>query len=258
MKTLRRLARPTYVTDPETGKRYPIPAGGSSDDPPPADPPSDPPADPPADPPSDDPPADPEPTALEQQALDAIQSLKDAGAEIPDALNAVVKEFRDARREAGNHRTAKTAEKERADAAEQKLGEVLKLLGVDDGDGDPDPDQLQSAIADKDKALTAKTVEFDAYRTAAKVTDPQRAPHGVNPDALLDSASFLAKAAMLDPTSDSYKTDLESAIKNAAENNPLLAAASPGGGRRGPVQGPVNTPTQQPASMEDAFAAHYQ
>lgn len=190
-----------------------------------------------------------EPTPLEQQALDAINALKDAGTEIPDALNAVVKEFRDARKEAGNHRTAKSAEKERADAAEGKLSQVLELLGMTNDD-DPDPDALQAAIAEREKAVTAKTVEFDAYRAANK--------HGANPDALLDSASFLRATSQLDPSSETYKADLESAIKTAVETNPLLAAASPGGGRgRGPAQGPRPTPTNAPTSLEDAFANHY-
>jgi hypothetical protein len=257
MSTLRRLARLTHVTCPDTGKVYPIPAGGSDDDPPPAGDGS---ADPPA-----DPAATASATPLEQQALDAINALKDAGTEIPEALQAVVKEFRDARKEAGNHRTAKSAEKERADLAERKLGEVLNLLGVET-DGDPDPEALKAAVAERDSklterdaALTAKTVEFDAYRTAKTVTVDKIAPAGVNPDALLDSASFLKAAAGLDPNADSYKADLASAIKTAVETNPLLAA-SPGGGRGpGLAQGvrPSAPTNQQSRTLEEAYGAHY-
>ncbi|NED96453.1 hypothetical protein G1H11_14175 [Phytoactinopolyspora alkaliphila] len=193
-----------------------------------------------------------DPTPLEQQALDAIASLKAAGAQIPDALNAVVKEFRDARKEAGNHRTAKTAEKQRADAAEAQLSAVLKALGVD-GDDPPDADQLQAALTDTKSEAKQSRIELAAYKAAAK---PKGDRPAVDADALLDSATFLKSLSKLDPSSDTFEADLESAIKTAADNNPLLVAP-PGGGRRGPGQGPRQTPESRPKSMNEAIAARY-
>lgn len=251
MKKISRLARVQTVTCPDTGRVYPIPAGGSDDggqgDG------------------SGEGGGDPsgaaggegagggegdgggQPSPLEQQAMDAIDALKKTGAEIPEALSAVVKEFRDARKEAGNHRAAKSAEKDRADAAEQRLADVLKALGVDTDD-DPDPDALKQAIDAKDAQLRARDVELAAYRAAMK--------QGANPDALLDSRQFLDTVSKLDPADEKFSASLEDAIKQAVENNPLLAA-SPGGGR-GPMQGPTPTPNQRPTSLGEAVAARYQ
>lgn len=243
MSITTRLGRIQYVTDPTSGRRFPIPAGGAGE--------------------GEgaeegsgegegegegqgEGAGEGEGSPLEQQALDAIEQLKSAGAEIPDALNAVVKEFRDARKEAGNHRTAKTAEQKRADDAETKLGQVLKALGVGEGE-EPDPDALKQAVEAKDGELRTRTVELAAYKAASK--------NGANADALLDSASFLKQAAELDPAADTFSADLESAIKTAVENNPLLAA-SPGGGQ-GPAQGPRNSPNQRPKSLQDAVASRY-
>jgi hypothetical protein len=195
---------------------WPI-AGASEDD------------DPPTDPPAGDPTSDPSP--LEQQAVDAITALKDAGAEIPKALETVVKEFRDDRREAANHRGAKTAEKQRADDAEAKLTQVLQALGVKDGEDPPDPDALAKTVADRDDQLRKNTVEFAAYKAATRL--------GADPDALLDSRTFLAKLEKLDPSSDTYTADLESAVNEAKESNPKLSASHTP--RSGPAQGARQT-----------------
>jgi hypothetical protein len=169
-------------------------------------------------------------SAIERH-VDAITALKDAGAEIPKALETVVKEFRDARREAANHRGAKTAEKQRADDAEAKLTQVLQALGVKDGEDPPDPDALAKTVADRDDQLRKNTVEFAAYKAATRL--------GADPDALLDSRTFLAKLEKLDPSSDTYTADLESAVNEAKESNPKLSASHTP--RSGPAQGARQT-----------------
>jgi hypothetical protein len=207
---------------------------------------SEPPADPPADPPPD-PPA-PEPTPLEQQASAAIDELRKAGAQIPDALAAAVKEFRDARKEAADHRGKTKAERDRADAAEAKLGEILKAAGLEPGD-EPKPDELKSRLDASDGQLRQARIELAAYKSAGK--------HGANPDALLDSATFLKKLSGLDPDKDGFDADLESAIKAAVEANSTLKALPGGGQARGPAQGPRQTPKSRPRTLEEAAQARY-
>ena len=202
------------------------PIAGGSDTPPATDPPTDPPADPPTDPaePPTDPPAEPpsgepsEPSPLEQQAQDAIEQLKRAGQEVPKALEDAVKEFRQARREAANYRTqSREQEQQQADA----MKGLAKAFGLELKDDEPpNPEELQQQIQQsQDDARTAR-VELAAYRSASR--------HGADPDALLDSRTFLAKVDGLDPGADDFDEQLDAAVTASLEANPRLKA-TPGG-----------------------------
>lgn len=69
-------------------------------------------------------------------------------------------------------------------------------------------------------------------------------------DALLDSSSFMAEVAKLDPTADDYKTKVETAIKAAITARPNLAAGPARAGRSGnPVGGSGN-----PGTLEEQIA----
>lgn len=230
MKHMSRLARVQHITDPATGRTFPIPAGGADDDPAPEPDPTPDPA------PEHDPEPDPDPEP------------DDSKGDLPDWAQ---KELKRARDDAAKYRTQLRDVQSKQEQTDGVLQGIAKALGLEDGDepeDGPDPESLQQAISQRDQTINAKTVELDAYKQAGK--------NGANPDALLDSASFLAKAAELDPSSDTYQADLASAIETAVENNPLLAA-SPGGGQ-GPAQGPRNTPPKQAGTLEEAFSAVYQ
>lgn len=98
--------RQKYVTCPQTGKIYPIPAGGSADDPPADDPPAD-------DPPADDPPPD---------DPDDDEPLGDAG------KKALERERR-ARREAEKRaKRAEELEQELEQFREQQMSEQEKAI----------------------------------------------------------------------------------------------------------------------------------
>lgn len=110
------------VTDPATGKVYPIPAGGA-DDPPADDPPADPPAD---DPPADDPPAKPEDDlgdkgkkALAEER--AARKEAERKAKRADELEAELEKFR----EDAMSEQEKAIEKARKEAAKEARDEVL-------------------------------------------------------------------------------------------------------------------------------------
>jgi hypothetical protein len=81
-------------------------------------------------------------------------------------------------------------------------------------------EQLTAATAEHDKtnrALRDARVELAVYRAAGRL--------GAEPDALLDSRSFLGEIADLDPDGDDFGTELAIAVREAVVNNPKLRAA---------------------------------
>lgn len=77
--------------------------------------------------------------------------------------------------------------------------------------------ELTTQIEAKEAQLRELAIERATERAARSA--------GVDPDALLDSRSFLSAAAKFDPASDSFMDDLASAIQSAAETNPKLKLA---------------------------------
>lgn len=168
---------------------------------PPATPPAQPPAAPP--PPAAEPPAPP-------QAND-VQSL-------PDWAQKMIGDLRN--EAAGNRTKAKTAEEER----NELLAKLGQALGVTDEET-PDPAKLASDLEATQAEARVARIEAAAVRAAVRL--------GANPDALLDSRSFLDNAARLDPAADTFSTDLESAISQALEANPLLKTTGQAPGKSG-------------------------
>lgn len=185
---------------------------------------------------------EPQASQLEQDARTAIQQLKDAGQEIPQALEKAVSELSDARKEAASYRSGRN---ELRQEFETLKTEMAKALGVDAGDDDPDPQALQQAVADRDAQLKTREVELAAYKAAGR--------HEADPDALLDSRSFVDQAAQLDPNADDFSSQLDAAIKASVEANPKLKAA-PGGGSPGPRQGPQPQGSEGPKDLKSALA----
>lgn len=229
MHTIRRLAR--SITCPDTGRVYPVPAGGSTDDPP-AAPPADPPAD--DDPPADnDPPADPDP-----------DPDPDDGDGLPEWARKQLKKARD---DAAGYRTKLRDVEAKQQQTDDVLGGIAKALGLT-ADDTPDPDQLQAQLQQRDNDLKTKTIELAVYRQAAQAE--------ASPDALLDSRSFIDKAATLDPTADDFATQLDAAIEQAVEANPTLKArqAQASGSSDAPSKPPADKP--RPEGLRGALAAH--
>ena len=120
----------------------------------------------------------------------------------------------------------------------------------------------QAAMSDQEKAVAAAkaegrtaaeaearttAVELAVFRTASKA--------GGDPDALLDSNSFLAAVAQIDPKDSAA---VVKAITDAVKANPKLAAA-PAAGASGPALpgGPGTGGGQRPTSLGAAVGAHY-
>lgn len=124
----------------------------------------------------------------------------------------------DTRKEAGDHRAAaKTA----ADKAQKDLTEKLAVaLGLKP-DAATDPAALTESLTKAQQDARTSTIHLAVYKAAAA--------HQGNPDALLDSNTFLASVQSLDPASGDFATQVSDAIKAAVAANPNLKAARAAG-----------------------------
>lgn len=178
----------SYITDPTTGKRYPIPAGGDpSGDPPPDDPPPNPGSGSgdPGDPPPDDPPLGPE----GEKALDAWKTRAKAAEKEKKDLEERLSKLEDDKK-TDHERAVEAARKEAAEAVRGEVGP-----------------QLQQAV--KENAILR--------RANGKVVDLDVAV------ALLKD-----KPNLLDENGQVDVKALDSEITKLLEDKPHLAAAEPG------------------------------
>lgn len=116
-----------------------------------------------------------------------------------------------------NRENASARVNAKAAAAEEARNELLQKLGLTkDGADKPDPDALAKDLAASRDQARQTAVELAVYRAAAA--------NKANPDALLDSASFLAKVRSLDPNGADFATQVTDAITAAVTANPILKA----------------------------------
>lgn len=76
------------------------------------------------------------------------------------------------------------------------------------------PEQIAQKAQESDQKAREATVKLAVFQTAGK--------HGADPDALLDSASFVRAIGNLDPASDTFAANVDTAIKAAVESNARL------------------------------------
>lgn len=152
----------------------------------------------------------------------------------PEALKA------DLAAERQKRHAAEAAAAEAKRLAEEQLENFKKALGLSEGQT---PEQLKAAAEAAKGTATAAQAQLSVYRLAKSA--------GGDPDALLDSASFLQSIATIDPTDAAAMT---AAIKAAVENNKALALqkVAPSGSRDA-SQGAGNG-TAQP-TMSDLIRA---
>lgn len=116
-----------------------------------------------------------------------------------------------------NARNSEKNEKQKRQAAEIAIKEMQEklssLLGLEK-DQKPDMDAVARELTVAKEEKKRYMIELAAYKASVKAD--------VNPDALLDSRSFISKVADLDPTSDTFDTDIAQAVSAAVEANPLL------------------------------------
>lgn len=132
--------------------------------------------------------------------------------EDPVAAKAEIEKLR---RENAKDRT--DAKASAADAARAELAQTIgKALGLVTDDNTPvDPATLTEQVTTSQADAKQARVELAVFRNAATA--------GADPGALLDSASFLASLANVDPADTAALT---AAIQSAVEANPRLGAAT--------------------------------
>jgi len=182
------------------------------------------PTDPAATPPASgatEPPKPTEPAAAAPPATTPPVEPKANVWEDPEAAKAEIERLR---RENGAART--TAKQQAADEARTELAQTIgKALGIVKDDAPVDPAALVEQATSSQADAKQARVELAVFRNAGAA--------GGDPLALLDSASFLAKASSLDPTDTAAIT---AAITEAVTANPRLGAAA---GSRVPAPNPA-------------------
>lgn len=153
-------------------------------------------------------------------------------------------------------RDAEKKAKVEAQAAKERLEQILKAAGLTP-DGKTDPEAaLKAAAEERDKAVAAAreaSVQLAVYKLAGKA--------GGDPNALLDSRTFLDRVKDLNPSAADFADKVSEAIKEAVKANPKLAATQAGAqGGQGPArQGADHTGgtggKQRPTSLGAAVAA---
>lgn len=135
--------------------------------------------------------------------------------DLPDWAQKIIK---DTRQEAASHRTkAQTA----ADDAQKSLTDKLAVaLGLKP-DAAQDPAALTASLTEAQNKAREASLKLAVYQAAGTA--------GGNPDALLDSNTFLANVQSLDPTSADFSTKVTDAIKAAVAANPILKQARAAG-----------------------------
>lgn len=157
-------------------------------------------------------------TAGADSAAGATTATDTGAQKVEDLPDWAQKIIRDARKEAGDHRAAaKTAgEQAQKDFADK----IAVALGIKP-DAAQDPAALTAALTDAQTKARDASLKLAVYQTAGTA--------GANPDALLDSNTFLANVRQLDPTSSDFPTKVSEAITAAVTANPTLKAARAAG-----------------------------
>ena len=126
------------------------------------------------------------------------------------------------RTEASDSRKAREAAEKKAAAGDERFANAteafMKALGLTPEPDEPErsPEELLGEVTQK---YQHTRVELAVYRASAE--------HDADPDALLDSRSFLTKALALDPGGDEFDQAIAAAIGDAVEGNPKLRAREP-------------------------------
>nr|PZN39772.1 MAG: hypothetical protein DIU60_20335 [Actinomycetota bacterium] len=141
------------------------------------------------------------------------------------------------------------------------IDQIAKALGLK-ADADDDPakvaEKLTSELASTRDELRQARVELAVHRAAAR--------HGGDPDALLDSRSFLKAVADLDPDDDGFDKAVSEAIADAIKANPRLAAKpapEPDPGKKAPsrsggdMTGAPDRGRQRPTGLAAAIRSYY-
>ncbi|MFD5874100.1 hypothetical protein [Streptomyces sp. NPDC060322] len=134
------------------------------------------------------------------------------------------------------------------------LDAVTKALNPG-GATEQDPAALAAAVAERDRLLSEHASELRSARVELAIARVA-ADQGARGDRLLNSRSFLASVADLDPLDSKFGDKLTAAIKATVDADPDLYRATPSGPPRG--GGEFNGPPageRRATTLHDAVAA---
>lgn len=177
----------------------------------------------------------------------AAEPTDNDGTSTPD-IRALMDELARTKKEAQNVRASRREEREAREALAKQLEELtakhtesddrwnkLAALFNPEADKPPTAEELAAQFADERAQWDLKSADYETKlsaaeekaRAAAIERAAERAARkaNVDADALLDSRSFLSAASKLDPTTDTFAADLESAVAAAVDANPKLRLA---------------------------------
>ncbi|MFE7634466.1 hypothetical protein ACFU7Z_10635 [Kitasatospora sp. NPDC057518] len=153
------------------------------------------------------------------------------------------------------------AQRQATEAAEQRdqlqaaLDAINKAINPDSSGADSDPAQLAAQVADRDRQLAELGAQLRTARVELAAHQAAEAA-GARPDRLLNSRSFAAAVAELDPTDAKFAEQFKSAITAAVEADPdLYRAAGAPPPRSGSEFAGAPTTRQTPATLLDAISA---
>ncbi len=183
----------------------------------------------------------------------AVRSPKPGDWRIEDLPPGAQKLIGDLRKENGTRRTEAAEAKKLREAAEKKASEgderfagavkaFTTALGLT-----PEPDEPEKTPEEQLGEVTQQyrhvRIELAVYRAAAD--------HEANPDALLDSRSFMSKALALDPGSDEFDQAIADAIGEAVDNNPHWRTEQPAPAYQAPSGGDFGGGPAEPLGPDE-------
>lgn len=127
--------------------------------------------------------------------------------------------------------------------AKKTLDAITKALNPDAKGEKPDPEALTRSLTEQQAEAKQAKTELAVYRAAAKAD--------ADADALLDSRTFLAKIADIDPND---ATAITKAIADAVKDNPKLKLARAAGASGADFSGGSGESAKKSTSLEDAIA----
>lgn len=163
------------------------------------------------------------------------------------------------RRENASARTKGNTAKEQAatqaakEARDALIQEVGKQLGLIEDGAAPTAEQLLAQLTEKDSANQTLTTDHTSLQREHQVL-LSAIEAGADYSALLDSRSFLAKVAGLDPADDKFADDVKAAITKAVTDNPKLKATPVVGKGGSEFTGGSGEGAGKAKSLEDAIA----
>ncbi|WP_214317049.1 DUF7239 family protein [Nonomuraea sediminis] len=186
---------------------------------------------PPEPPVADDTAVNPDAKRVDQLPSWAQKLIKDTRAEAAD-YRSKLKDAQKAADEATGQQgpsADEVTQQVKTDFAQQ----IAKALGLVAEEEKPlDPQQvIDTLTAERDTTAKERDAEKERHRRALIELAVHRASQkvGADPDALLDSRSFLKAVRDMDPDADDFSTSLTDTIQTAVENNPKFKAATQAG-----------------------------